>query len=139
MVLADRGVCLIDEFDKMSEQDRTSIHEAMEQQTISLSKAGIVSTLNARCSVIAAANPTQGYYNETISFRDNVDLSEPILSRFDLLCVMKDRSDPERDGKLADFVINQHIISHPYKSEYTCPDIDYLPEEKNSPVFKKSQ
>lgn len=75
----------------MTEQDRTSIHEAMEQQTISISKAGIVATLNARCSVIAAANPIGGYYNETISFRDNVDLSEPILSRFDLLCVMKDR------------------------------------------------
>lgn len=81
----------------MSEQDRTSIHEAMEQQTISISKAGIVATLNARCSVIAAANPIGGYYSEQISFRDNVELSEPILSRFDLLCVMKDKNDEKID------------------------------------------
>jgi len=102
----------------MSEQDRTSIHEAMEQQTISISKAGIVATLNARCSVIAAANPLGGVYNEQISFRDNIDLSEPILSRFDLLAVIKDKPDKSIDSRLSSFIINQHMKSHPYKEIY---------------------
>merc|ERR1719162_1073468 len=79
MVLADDGICLIDEFDKMNEQDRTSIHEAMEQQTISVSKAGIVATLQARCAVIAVANPVEGRYDSTRTFAQNVNLSDPIL------------------------------------------------------------
>lgn len=97
MVLADNGVCLIDEFDKMNDHDRTSIHEAMEQQTISVSKAGIVATLQARCSVIAAANPVGGRYDSTKVFMENVDLTEPILSRFDILCVVKDIVDVTND------------------------------------------
>ena len=90
MVLADKGICLIDEFDKMNEHDRTSIHEAMEQQSISISKAGIVTSLRERCSVIADANPINRRYNPAADFRDNVDLSDPILSRFDILCVIRD-------------------------------------------------
>ena len=78
----------------MSDQDRTSIHEAMEQQSISISKAGIVTTLQARCSVIAAANPVGDRYDPALTFMDNVDLSEPILTRFDILCTVRDIADP---------------------------------------------
>lgn len=113
LVLADRGTCLIDEFDKMNDQDRTSIHEAMEQQTISISKAGIVTTLQARCGIIAAANPIGGRYNSTIPFAQNVELTEPILSRFDILCVVRDTVDPEEDERLARFVVGSHGRAHP--------------------------
>lgn len=85
----------------------------MEQQSISISKAGIVTTLQARCSVIAAANPIRGRYNPSIPFSQNVELTEPILSRFDVLCVVKDTADPVTDERLALFVVNSHIRSHP--------------------------
>jgi hypothetical protein len=113
LVLADRGTCLIDEFDKMNDQDRTSIHEAMEQQTISISKAGIVTTLQARCGVIAAANPIGGRYNSTAPFSANVELTEPILSRFDILCVVRDTVEPAEDERLARFIVGSHSRSHP--------------------------
>ena len=113
LVLADKGICLIDEFDKMNDQDRTSIHEAMEQQSISISKAGIVTTLHARCSVIAAANPIGGVYQINRNFSDNVNLTEPILSRFDILSVIKDEVKPEVDDALATFVLNSHMKNHP--------------------------
>lgn len=113
LVLADKGVCLIDEFDKMNDADRTSIHEAMEQQSISISKAGIVTSLQARCSIIAAANPIGGRYDPSLTFAENVDLTEPILSRFDILCVVRDTVDPVEDEKLARFVVGSHIRHHP--------------------------
>mmetsp|Transcript_74412 Transcript_74412/g.215674 ORF Transcript_74412/g.215674 Transcript_74412/m.215674 type:complete len:890 (-) Transcript_74412:195-2864(-) len=113
MVLADDGMCLIDEFDKMNDNDRTSLHEAMEQQTISVSKAGIVATLKARCSVVAVANPSEGRYDPQRTFAQNVNLTDPILSRFDILAVLRDESDPVQDERLADHVLCSHIRSHP--------------------------
>ncbi len=85
----------------------------MEQQTISVSKAGIVTSLQARCSVIAAANPIGGRYDTSYSFSENVELTDPILQRFDVLCVLQDVVDPIADEKLALFVANSHIRSHP--------------------------
>jgi DNA replicative helicase MCM subunit Mcm2 (Cdc46/Mcm family) len=85
----------------------------MEQQSISISKAGIVTSLQARCSVIAAANPVKGTYDTALNFNDNVDLTEPILSRFDVLTVIKDEVNEDVDDALATFVINSHIKSHP--------------------------
>lgn len=113
MVLADGGICLIDEFDKMNDADRTSIHEAMEQQTISISKAGIVATLQAQCAVVAVANPLDGCYDPSLPFNKNVDLSDPILSRFDVLFVLRDEADSVQDERLADHVVCSHIRSHP--------------------------
>eukprot|EP00546_Thalassionema_frauenfeldii_P003561 CAMPEP_0178934964 /NCGR_PEP_ID=MMETSP0786-20121207/24213_1 /TAXON_ID=186022 /ORGANISM="Thalassionema frauenfeldii, Strain CCMP 1798" /LENGTH=485 /DNA_ID=CAMNT_0020612921 /DNA_START=362 /DNA_END=1819 /DNA_ORIENTATION=- len=113
LVLADRGVCLIDEFDKMNEQDRTSIHEAMEQQSISISKAGIVTSLQARCAVIAAANPIGGRYDASNTLKDNVELTDPILQRFDVLCVLQDQVDPVADERLAQFVTSSHMRAIP--------------------------
>ncbi|KAL3278145.1 hypothetical protein HHI36_013488 [Cryptolaemus montrouzieri] len=127
LVLADQGICLIDEFDKMNDQDRTSIHEAMEQQSISISKAGIVTSLQARCSVIAAANPIGGRYDASMTFSENVNLSDPILSRFDILCVVRDEVDPIQDQHLARFVVNSHIKHHPSKQADTIE----IPVEDN--------
>ncbi|KAG7098680.1 MCM DNA helicase complex subunit [Marasmius oreades] len=136
LVLADKGTCLIDEFDKMNDADRTSIHEAMEQQSISISKAGIVTTLQARCAIIAAANPIRGKYNPTIPFQQNVELTEPILSRFDVLCVVKDTVDPVMDELLARFVVGSHLRSHPdFQKETeemnvgTSLDADIIPQD----------
>merc|ERR1711881_683811 len=84
-----------------------------EQQSISISKAGIVTSLQARCSVIAAANPIGGRYDPSMTFSENVDLTEPILSRFDILCVVRDTVDPVQDEQLARFVLRSHKKNHP--------------------------
>ena len=117
MVIADRGVCLIDEFDKMNDHDRTSIHEAMEQQTISVARAGIVTTLSARCTVIAAANPITGRYDSSTSLNENVQLTKPILSRFDLIFIICDEPSVEQDCMLGKFVTSSHRMNHPSASE----------------------
>lgn len=163
LVLADRGVCLIDEFDKMNDQDRcdgrsttllwcrahlvcgctlslsprTSIHEAMEQQTISISKAGIVTSLQARCSVIAAANPIGGRYDASKTFMENVELTDPIVQRFDILCVLQDSVDNVRDTMLANFVVGSHVKSHPLMKATRAAEGTDVAEEEAQDVISQ--
>ncbi|MDW7989781.1 MAG: minichromosome maintenance protein MCM [Archaeoglobaceae archaeon] len=110
LVLADKGIALVDEIDKMRKEDRSALHEALEQQTISVAKAGINAILKARCALLAAANPKYGRFDRYSPIADQIELSPTLLSRFDLIFVLTDEPEVERDKKLAEHILNIHQL-----------------------------
>ena len=134
LVLADKGIACIDEFDKMKPEDRTALHEQMEQQSVTIAKGGIYAALNARTAILAACNPVLGRYNPFQNLTDNIStLPIPLLTRFDLIFVLRDQPSPSEDERLA-----SHILSvHQRKAYSTPPPVEFSLLKKYISYAKK--
>ena len=143
LVLADMGLAAIDELDKMEDQDRSSMHEAMESQSISVAKAGITARLQCRCSILGAANPKYGRFEEAQFIADQIDLPPALMSRFDLIFAMTDKPETDRDTKITKHILNVHrrgeLLRNQEFTEFSATDIERMMEETKNlePVYTK--
>ncbi|MHC1626585.1 MAG: minichromosome maintenance protein MCM [Methanoculleaceae archaeon] len=133
LVLADMGIAAVDEMDKMQKEDRSALHEAMEQQSISVAKAGITATLRSRCALLGAANPKLGRFDQFVPIGDQINMPPSLLSRFDLIFVMTDNPNEHLDAAIADHIINTHRVGELIKQNELAPipgvDPDYIERE----------
>ncbi|NYT06515.1 MAG: minichromosome maintenance protein MCM [Methanomicrobiales archaeon] len=133
LVLADMGIAAVDEMDKMAKEDRSALHEAMEQQSISVAKAGITATLRSRCALLGAANPKMGRFDEFAPIADQINMPPSLLSRFDLIFILTDKPNPQLDRAIADHILKAHnvgeLIEHHRKNPIEGVDDEYIRKE----------